>query len=277
MLVPGRELLQQAVASGRAAGSFNTYGIESTRAILRAAESLQAPVFLAAGKGALDAAGFEALSAAMLAAAAASTVPVAVHLDHSPDVATLGRCLDAGYTSVMIDGSSKPFDANVGLTADAVRAADGATVEAELGGIAGEEDRSSGHETAIPMTDPEEAARFVAATGVDSLAIAIGNAHGLYSGDPHLDFERLAALSQAVNVPLVLHGASGISDADLRRCVDLGVRKINVNTELRVALFESLETSLQAGIKGYDVVKLNEASVAAMAAVVVEKLRVFGW
>jgi len=277
MLVPGRELLQQAVASGRAAGSFNTYGIESTRAILRAAESLGAPVFLAAGKGALDAAGFEALSAAMLAAAAASTVPVAVHLDHSPDVATLGRCLDAGYPSVMIDGSSKPFDANVGLTADAVRAADGATVEAELGGIAGEEDRSSGHETAIPMTDPEEAARFVAATGVDSLAIAIGNAHGLYSGDPHLDFERLAALSQAVNVPLVLHGASGISDADLRRCVDLGVRKINVNTELRVALFESLETSLQAGIKGYDVVKLNEASVAAMAAVVVEKLRVFGW
>src|SRR3954466_12994896 len=120
MLVSGRELLQQAVASRRAVGSFNTYGIESTRAILRAAESVGAPVFLAAGKGALDAAGFEALTAAMLAAAAASTVDVAVHLDHSPDVATVQRCLTAGFTSVMIDGTARDFDANVALTRDAV-------------------------------------------------------------------------------------------------------------------------------------------------------------
>jgi len=277
MLISGRELLQQAVSSRRAVGSFNTYGIEGTRAILRAAEKLQAPVFLAAGKGALDAAGFEALSAAMLAAARESSVAVAVHIDHSPDVATVRRCLDAGWTSVMIDGSSKPFDANVALTKDAVAAANDATVEAELGGIAGEEDRSGAQETSIPMTDPEEAARFVAETRVDSLAIAIGNAHGLYSGEPKLDFQRLTSLAAAVNLPLVLHGASGISEADLRRCVELGVRKINVNTELRVALFESLEASLRAGVKGYDVVKLNEASVSAMAKVVEEKLRVFGW
>src|SRR5581483_795459 len=149
MLVSGRDILRQAVASRRAAGSFNVYGLDTTRAILRAAESVGAPVFLAAGKGALDAAGFEALSAAMLAAASASSVPVAVHLDHSPDIATIQRCFAAGFTSVMIDGSSKTFDANVALTTGAVRAANGQTVEAELGGIAGEEDRSSAHQTTI--------------------------------------------------------------------------------------------------------------------------------
>ena len=274
MLVSGRELLAWAVERRCAVGSFNTYNIEVTRAILRAAEARRAPVFLAIGAGALDYAGFGVLTAASLEAAREASVPVAVHLDHSPDVATLARCVGAGFTSVMIDGHRLPFDANVALTREAVEAAQGVVVEAELGGVPGAEDASGAHVHDIPMTDPDEASRFVAATGVESLAIAIGNAHGVYSGEPHLDFGRLAELRDAVSVPLVLHGASGIADDDIRRCIELGVRKINVNTEIRQAFFESIGASV-GSVKGYDVTKLLGGAVDAMAAVVDEKIGVF--
>ena len=276
MLVPGRELLQWAVANGRAVGSFNTYNLEITRAILNAAEVRGAPVFLAIGRAALDYAGFTPMTQAMLAAAREASVPVAVHLDHCPDLDFIARCIEAGFTSVMVDGSSLPFEANLALTRDAVRAARGVTLEAELGGVAGDEDRSGDQATRIPMTDPDEAARFAAETGIDSLAIAIGNAHGFYSGEPRLDFARLQGLASRVEVPLVLHGASGIADADLRRCIELGVRKVNVNTEIRYALFASLRDSLQRGVPGYDVTRLLGAAVAAMQRVVEEKLAVFG-
>ena len=274
MLVSGRELLNWAVEQRCAVGSFNTYNLEVTRAILRAAEARQAPVFLAIGAGALDYAGFGVLTEASLEAAREASVPVAVHLDHSPDVATLAKCVGAGFTSVMIDGHRLPFDGNVALTREAVEASQGVSVEAELGGVPGAEDASGAQVHDIPMTDPDEASRFVELTGVESLAIAIGNAHGVYSGEPHLDFGRLAALRDAVMVPLVLHGASGIADEDIRRCIELGVRKINVNTEIRQALFESIGASI-GGVKGYDVTKLLGAAVDAMAAVVEEKIAVF--
>jgi ketose-bisphosphate aldolase len=276
VLVPGKQLLDHAVATGRAVGSFNTYNLEITRAILRAAESQGQPVFLAVGRGALDYAGFEPLSRAALAAAESASVPVAVHLDHSPDLDTIRRCVAAGYTSVMVDGSMLSFAENVTLTRRAVGAAHPITVEAELGAIAGAEDRSGGApEVAIPMTDPGQVAEFIASTGVDSLAVAIGNAHGLYSGQPHLDFDRLSELARRVDVPLVLHGASGIPDADIERCIRLGVRKINVNTEIRATLFESLEGSLQRGVPGFDVTRLFGAAVAAMQATVEEKIALF--
>jgi fructose-bisphosphate aldolase class II len=275
MLVPGRELLQRAIVRGDAVGSFNTYNLEITAAILRAAEAQRAPVFLAIGLGALDYAGFSPLVKASLAAAEAADVQVAVHLDHCPDVATISRCLDAGFTSVMVDGSRLPFVENLALTRTAVAAAGGATVEAELGGVPGSEDASGAHSSDIPMTHPEEAALFAAETAIDSLAIAIGNAHGFYSGEPRLDFARLAELAERVPAPLVLHGASGISDADLRRCIDLGVRKVNVNTEIRAALFGSLEESLRRGVPGYDVTRLMGEAVDAMQQAVEDKLRVF--
>src|SRR5688572_17088883 len=236
MLVSARDLLLRAVAERRAIGSFNTYNLEITRAILGAAEARDAPVFLAIGTGAFDYAGFGVLATASLAAARESSVPVAVHVDHATDLEMIRLCIDAGLTSVMIDGSKLALDGNIALTRRAVEAARGVCVEAELGGIAGAEDSSGVHEACIPMTDPEEAMRFVAATGVDSLAIAIGNAHGFYTGEPHLDFDRLRALEAAVAVPLVLHGASGISDEDLARCVEMGGGKGNVNTEIRFAL-----------------------------------------
>jgi fructose-bisphosphate aldolase, class II len=276
MLVSGRTLLDEAVRGGHAIGSFNTYNLEITRAILAAAEARHAPVFLAVGSGALDYGGFAPLSQLVLAAARETPVPVAVHLDHSPDVAVCERCLRAGFTSLMIDGSNLPFERNAALTRQAVELAGEIPVEGELGGVGGEEDSSGAQETAIPMTDPEQARAFVEQTGVASLAIAIGNAHGVYKGEPRLHFKRLAALRDATPVPLVLHGASGLSDDDLRRAISLGVRKINVNTEIRQTLFASLEQSLQRGVKGYDVTRLFGAATEAMQQTVEDKIAVFG-
>jgi fructose-bisphosphate aldolase, class II len=275
MLVPGRELLAHAVESGTAAGSFNTYDLEITSAILRAAEARRAGVFLAIGRGAFVNTGFGPLVHGCLQAAREAGVPVAVHLDHGTNTALVEQCVQAGFTSVMIDGSSMPLAENIALTRDAVRAANGVTVEAEIGGIGGLEDSSGANTSGIPMTDPQQAATLARETGIDSLAIAIGNAHGVYSGEPHLDFERLQAIAAAVDVPLVLHGASGIPDADIRRCIDLGVRKINVNTEVRQALFASLQRSLHEDSNSYDVTKLWGAAIDVMQRVVEEKLALF--
>ena len=280
MLVSGQELLRDAARDGSAVGSFNTYNLEITRAIVRAAEACGSPVLLAVGTGALEYAGFELLSALVLTAAREARVPVAVHLDHGPDLETVSRCAAAGYTSLMIDGSTLPLEDNIALTRSAVQAAGviatGAiAVEGELGGVAGEEERSGDQHTDIPMTDPEQASRFVTETGVASLAVAIGNAHGFYKGEPRLDFDRLGAIREQVNVPLVLHGASGISDADLSRCIELGVRKINVNTETRHALFQSLQDSLARSVPGYDVTRLFGEAMERMQAGIEEKIRLF--
>ena len=275
MLVSGRTLLEQALRDGNAIGSFNTYNLEITLAILSAAEARRTPVFLAVGSGALEYGGFGPLAQLVLAAARDAGVPVAVHLDHSPDVATCERCAREGFTSLMIDGSPLPFPENVALTRQAVRRAGAIPVEGELGGVGGDEDSSGSHDTSIPMTDPAQAETYVAETGVASLAVAIGNAHGFYKGEPRLDFDRLAAIRRRVPVPLVLHGASGLSDDDLRRAIALGVRKINVNTEIRFTLFQSLERSLRQGVKGYDVTRLFGAAMEAMRRTVEEKIAVF--
>jgi fructose-bisphosphate aldolase class II len=275
MLVSGQTLLDEAVRGRYAVGSFNTYNLEITKAIIAAAEARKRAIFLSVGGGALDYGGFGPLSQLVLAAAREASVPVAVHLDHSPDVATCKRCLEAGFTSLMIDGSHLPLDGNIALTRRAVEMAGDIPVEGELGGVGGDEDASGEQETAIPMTDPAQARTFVEQTGVTSLAVAIGNAHGVYKGEPKLDFERLEALRDAVSVPLVLHGASGLSDDDLRRAISLGVRKINVNTETRQALFHSLTQSLQTPSKSFDVTRLFGAAMEEMQRAVEEKLAVF--
>lgn len=275
MLVSGRELLEEAGRRRCAVGCFNTYGLEITRAITAGAQACNAPVMLAVGGRVLEQAGGELLAGLVLAAAAESRCPVAVHLDHGESPEQLRRCREDGFTSLMIDGSRLPFRENVALTRLALREAGELAVEAELGGVAGDEDASGEQRTAIPMTDPDEAARFAAETRVASLAVAIGNAHGVYRGAPRLDFERLARISAAAPVPLVLHGASGLSDADLRRCIALGVRKINVNTELRQALFGSLRASLARDAQAYDLPRLQAAAVAAVQEVVERKLSLF--
>ncbi|GAC1513290.1 MAG: class II fructose-1,6-bisphosphate aldolase [Chloroflexota bacterium] len=273
MLVTLHALLAAARRDRFALGTFNTYNMEITSAIIGAAEEVRAPVIVQIGATALRGANGVALPALTLALARAAMVPVVVHLDHAPDVHTIGRALRNGYSSVMIDASAEPFAENIALTREATRRGyvAGVTVEGELGGIAGDEDVATSADGAV-FTDPEQAERFVAETEIDLLAIAIGNAHGLHRGKPELRFGLLEQLRDRVPVPLVLHGASGPPDDAIHRAIALGVTKTNFNTELRQALFGALERELSATRVGYDVAALLGHVTTAVKASVMDKL-----
>jgi ketose-bisphosphate aldolase len=265
VLATGTDLLAR---DGTAVAAITTYTLESTRAIVLAAERTGLPVLLSAGVSSYGAVGREPLAAAALAAARASAVPVGVHLDHCRSVEEIAACVALGYSSVMIDGSHEDFEANVAVTREVVALAHvaGVWVEAELGALAGDED-ASGAAEAGAMTDPAQAAEFAERTGVDALAVAIGNVHGFTPDPVRLDLGRLAEIAAATPVPLVLHGASGLPAEDLLGAVELGVVKVNVNAELRRAHFSAL-----AGDYGDDVRKLQAAAIEAMAAVAAEKI-----
>lgn len=237
----GIEELRTYRSQGRAIAAFSVYNGEQVRAVVTAARSEHSAVLLQAGASSFGHLGRQGLIALALAAAEESTQQVGVHLDHSRDPGEVEHCLRAGYTSVMIDGSHLGFVDNVALTADAVALGRryGAWVEGELTGLAGDEDAST-TVTAGALTDPDQAADFVARTGVDALAVAVGNVHGQSSAPPQLDLDLLARIAEQVSIPLVLHGASGVSAADLREAVRLGVAKVNINTELRRAFLGAL-------------------------------------
>jgi tagatose 1,6-diphosphate aldolase GatY/KbaY len=230
-------VLREARGARRAIIGFSIYNLEQGMGVVRAAAALGSPVLLQAGSSAFAYAGREPLARLALGLADAAETPVGVHLDHSTDPDEIAACLRLGYGSVMFDGSHLPFTENLARTREVVEAAHaaGAWVEGELAGIGGDEDESS---TAPGggFTDPDEAATFVAETGVDALAVAIGNVHGMGGGPVELDLELLARIAEAVDVPLVLHGASGLPEDEVRRAIELGVAKLNVNTELRRAL-----------------------------------------
>ena len=271
MLATGTGLLTEARAAGRAVAAITTYTLESTRAICLAAERTGQPVMLQAGSGSFGAVGRGPLAAAALASAREASVPVGVHLDHCKDPAEIDACLELGYSSVMIDGSHLEFEQNVALTRAVVERAHaaGAWVEAELGALAGDED-SSGDVEAGAMTDPDQAAEFATRTGVDALAVAVGNVHGFTPVPVRLDLERLRAIAAATPVPLVLHGASGLPEEDLLGAVAAGVVKVNINAELRRAHL----TALAAGMPeaGDDVRALQHRAIEAMAKIAAEKI-----
>lgn len=234
--------MHTAFREGWALGAFSTYGLETTMGVLRAAELLGAPVILQAGSSTFAHAGREALAAMTLQAAASSPVPVGVHLDHAHDLDEIRWCAEAGYTSVMVDGSALPFEENVALTREAVRigASNGVWVEGEIGAIPGDENRSVVAADG-EMTSPGRAREFVDRTGVDALAVAVGNVHGMATVPRPLDLELLGRIHDNVSIPLVLHGASGLPDEQLAAAVSCGVAKVNVNTELRRALLTSYQ------------------------------------
>jgi ketose-bisphosphate aldolase len=268
MLATGTSVLQR----GRAVAAFNTYTLESTVATVRAAERLGRPVLLSAGFSSYGVVGREPLAAAALAAAHAATVPVGVHLDHCRDPDEIDSCLALGYSSVMIDSSHLEFEANVELTRSVVERAHaaGAWVEAELGALSGDEDRSGGLPAAQDMTDPQQAAEFAARTGVDALAVAVGNVHGFTPAPVRLDIDRLRAIAAVCSAPLVLHGASGLPEQDLLGAVAAGVVKVNVNAELRRAHFEAIRAGLAE--TGDDVRALQQRAIEAMTRVAEEKI-----
>ncbi|MCX4834287.1 MULTISPECIES: class II fructose-bisphosphate aldolase [unclassified Streptomyces] len=259
MLLHGTDALKEAAAAGHALPGFVAYNLETVQGITAAAETADRPVLIQAGSSPFKHAGRDALMRLALDAAGRSDAHLGVHLDHSRDLDEITACLEAGYTSVMVDGSHLPFTENIALTKEAARRArdHGAWVEAELGALPGDEDVSTDAVAqSATMTDPRQAAEFVAATGVDALAVAVGNVHGFTKDRVHLDLERLAALHEAVPVPLVLHGASGLPVEELQGALARGVAKVNVNAELRRAYLEAVHTTLPSALPGSDVVSV---------------------
>ncbi len=274
MLLRGSSFLSEAREQSRAVPAFVAYNLEMVQGIVAAAEATEKPVLIIAGSSAFALAGLQPLASIALAAAQESTVAIGVHLDHCRRVDEIETCLALGYSSVMFDGAQLSYVENLTQTSSVVGAAHGvgAWVEAELVGIAGDEDRSS-DALATEMTDPGQAADFVSRTGVDALAVAVGNVHGFTSRPPQIDLARLEEIARRVTVPLVLHGASGLSDEVLAGCVARGVAKVNVNAELRRAYLAAM-TSSTAAAAGDLVTSLGAArdAVAATATRIIRVL-----
>lgn len=277
-VVNSRELLKDAQAHGYAVGAFNVENMEMMQAVVAAAEAESAPLMLQTTPSTLRYAGPAVFAAMAQAIAGGVRVPVAIHLDHGDSFDLCRQAAWDGYTSVMIDGSRLPLEENIALVRRVVQMAGDVprqpAVEAELGRLGGKEDSLEVKEDVY--TDPGEASRFAEETGIDSLAVAIGTAHGFYKGAPKLDFERLAQLRDAVSVPLVLHGSSGVPDEDVRRAVSLGVCKVNFATELRAAYTEAARQSLSGDPALYDPKKFGGPGREAVTKLVRRRIAVCG-
>ncbi|OQB22214.1 MAG: D-tagatose-1,6-bisphosphate aldolase subunit GatY [candidate division BRC1 bacterium ADurb.Bin183] len=278
-LVNLRDILADARANKYAVGSFNVVDLASLEAILEAAEFMQSPVILSIAEVHFKYVNLENITPAIKEVARRCSCPVALHLDHGESFEAIMRALRAGFTSIMFDGSKLAFDENIRQTAAIVKMchAVGVTVEAELGHIGGAEGGSGG---AVPppeefYTKVDEAVRFVKETKVDALAVAIGTAHGLYKGKPQLDFERLKALNAALNIPLVLHGGTGLSNDDFARCIENGVAKINFYTGMSVAATERIKDKLKSSPESYDYPGLLLEAKAGICRTVSEQIDIF--
>jgi tagatose 1,6-diphosphate aldolase GatY/KbaY len=276
MLSSTLELLETARRHIYAIGAFNVYNLEGVRAVINAAEACRSPAMLQLHPSALTYGG-SPLVALCLEAAVTASVPIAVHLDHSTSEVDIQAALAAGMTSVMADGSPLSYAENLGFTQKMTELAHahGAVVEAEIGRISGTEDGLTIAEKEAKMTDPIQAVEFVAATGVDALAVTIGNVHGEYQSQPRLDFPRLAEIRRRVSIPLVLHGASGLPAEMISTSIQLGVCKFNVNTEVRQAYLATLKMNM-CGAKTPDLLHAMTDAIGAMQAVVTEKMQLFG-
>lgn len=251
-LVNMKALLKDAQEKNHAVGSFSVANIEMIQGVVKAAEETKSPIILQIAEVRLNHSPLHIIGPAMLAAAKGASVPVAVHLDHGTTLECIGEALRLGFTSVMFDGSHLDFEKNVEMTKEVVSMAKGygAAVEAEIGCVGGSEDGSV--DIAMRCTSPEQAEIFAERTGVDALAIAIGNAHGFYKETPQLRFDILESVRDRVNIPLVLHGGTGISEEDFIHCHQSGIKKINIATATFAAAERKVKEGYEKGeIKGY--------------------------
>lgn len=300
MLVTNKKLLSDAKAKGYAVGAFNIQNLETLLAVVEASTEERSPVIVATTPSTIKYAGLEYLAGMVKTAAESTPVPMSLHLDHGKDIETVSKCIDAGFTSVMIDGSRLNFEENISLTKRVTRLAHsrGISVEGELGRLAGVEEATVEEKEAV-LTDPEAAKEFVERTGVDALAVAIGTCHGAYKfkGEPKLDFERLKAIRKKVKVLLVLHGASsvsswiikkatkfgaelsgakGIPDEHIKEAISLGITKINIDTDLRLAFTCAIREILTGSPKEFDPRKILGPAKKAVKEVIKGKMRLFG-
>lgn len=277
-LVTSKEMLLAALEGHFAVGAFNANNMEQVQAIVDAAAEEHAPVILQVSQGAIRYAGLNFAAAMVKAAAAEVDVPVVLHLDHGTDFEQNVRCMRAGFTSLMYDGSKHPFDVNVANTRRVVELADiiGVPVEAELGKVLQSSDNVSEDEVADAMTNPDEARRFVELTGCSSLAVAIGSVHAMKSAEAELDIARLKKLRAAVEIPFVLHGSSGVKEESELEAIENGICKINVATMLNQAFTRGLLEAQKEDPNNVDPRKWLLASREAVKEVVRHKIRLFG-
>lgn len=281
MLANPRDLFKKAKKGGYAIGAFNTSNFEITRAIIDTAERLKAPVIVETSEGEMDHVGADIVAAEVMALAKKATVPVVLHLDHGKGFESIRDAIRAGYTSVHIDGSSLSIEDNTNLTRAVVELAHNnkVSVEGEMGHIAGSSSHHKDKKLKISkkdLTDPVAALTFVKKTKIDTLAVAIGNIHGVYATLPQLDFERLEEISKLIKKPFSLHGGSGIPKNQIRRAIELGITKVNVNTELRMAFKEGMLNEFDLRPDEVVPYKYLPAGAEAVSKVVEQKIRLFG-
>lgn len=274
-LVTTKEMMQDAFNNHYAIGAFGVHNLEIMKAIIAGAEQAGAPVILQTTSSTYEYIGMPYMVALAKAAAEQASVPVVLHLDHGESLNNVMKCLRAGYTSVMIDGSPLPFEDNIALVKRVVEVARpvGVPVEAELGTIGGVEDDLVVDDANALFTDPEMAGRFVSETGIDSFAPAFGTAHGAYKKEPELQFELLDQIRQATNVPLVMHGASGVPEASVKKAIGLGVSKVNFSTELKDLFAEEIRSYFIANPHENDPRKYFLPARAALTELVEQKIR----
>ncbi len=274
MLTRSLDILQEARKRKYALGAFNIYNLEGVRAVVMASEAARSPAILQILPAAIKHSGYELFTYCLESAKRAST-PISVHLDHCPDLEIIKKALESGVSSVMADGSSLSFDENLQFVRKACELTSkyGAAVECELGKLAGNEDGMPHEEIESRLTDPGQAREFLHETGAQILAVSIGNVHGQYAATPKFDLDRLTKIRELVDAPLALHGASGVPADLVRSCIELGVCKFNVNTEVRAQYVKALQAPDNSGD---DLLALQTKAIEAMRTVILEKMELFG-
>ncbi|MBW1972808.1 MAG: class II fructose-1,6-bisphosphate aldolase [Spirochaetes bacterium] len=299
-LVSGKEILNKANKEGYAVGAFNINNMEILQGIIKGCREKKSPVIIAVSEGAIKYAGFDYI-VAMVNVAAKENIPIALHLDHGRDMDIIKKCIEGGFTSIMIDASNLPFEENIEKTKKVVEMAKpfNIAVEAELGRLVGIEDNISVKERDAVLINPDEAKEFVKKTGIDSLAPAIGTSHGAFKfkGKPKLDFDRLKEVKEKTKIPLVLHGASsvipyilemvnsyggdlkeakGVPEEDIKKAISFGINKVNVDTDLRLSLVAAIRKVLAENKKEFDPRKILGPARDLISEVVAHKVELFG-
>ena len=274
-LVTTKQMLLDAQKGNYAVGAFNVENMEMVMAVMEAAEELKSPVIMQTTPSTVKYAGLDFFLANIKAAAERASVPVAMHLDHGSSFELAMQAYRTGYTSIMIDGSHGSFEENIAVSkavADACTPS-GIPVEAELGKVGGKEDDLDGGDD-NPYTDPDQAVEFVKRTGITSLAVAIGTAHGVYKGEPKLDLDRLSEIREVVDIPLVLHGTSGVPDETVTECVNRGICKVNYATDLRIAFTKGVSEVFSENPDVIDPKKYNACGKERVKEYVMSKMKV---
>ena len=271
-------MLQKARNRNYAVGAFNILDYTSMKAVVSAAEELNSPVIVQTSVKTVKFWGHASIITWIKELVEFSKVPVALHLDHCKDVDSVKECIDWGWTSVMIDASSRPFEENLALSGKVIEMAEpkNISVEAELGAISGVEDDISIEELDARLADPKKVERFCKELSLDCFAPAIGTAHGLYKGEPKIDFERLKEIAKITDIPLALHGGTGLSDEVFQKCISLGCAKVNISTQLKHTLIDSFISYYTANPNEYNPLNEFGAQYNKLKDDVSEKIKLFG-